>query len=121
MHRATFAQKEGAVALQDEICLQQDAPEAVGVGWIVGSVQLIFIASNGVRYFTWQWVDRDLDPQRVQAGHEFPVKGRDRTWDERQGFDRASAGLDEEAVVDEVKHHLKALAPIGNGSGRQPT
>ena len=54
--------------------LLQDAPEAVRVERVVRGVNFINIVANGIPYFAGQGVDRDLDAQRVQAVHEFPIK-----------------------------------------------
>src|SRR5207244_6355625 len=68
-----LAQKRRAVALHDGVGLHQYAPEALGVDWVVGGVDLIDITANGILHFAGQGVDGDLDAQGVQAGHAFPV------------------------------------------------
>jgi hypothetical protein len=69
MDRAALAEKRGAEFPEDLVYLHQKGPEEVGRDGILGSMHLIFIAPNGIPHFTGQCVDRDLDPQGVQAGH----------------------------------------------------
>src|SRR5947208_2423594 len=79
-----LAEKGRTVALQDGVGLHQDAPEALGVDGVVRRVDLIDITANGILHFAGQGVDRDLDPQGMQAGHEFPVKRGDGSGDQWQ-------------------------------------
>src|SRR5437764_4437594 len=92
LYGTALAHKRGAEALHDGGGLGQDAPEALGVEWVVGSVDLIDIAANGTPHCAGQGVDRDLDAQRVQAVHEFAVKRGHRTRDERQRLRGSLAG-----------------------------
>src|SRR5260370_26750153 len=121
MNGTTLAEKRRAIALQDGVCLHQDTPEAVGVDGVVGGVYFIFITANGIAHFARQRVDRDIDPQGMQAVHEFPVKCSDGTWDQWQRFGGPVASENVEVMIDEIKVDGKAPALIGNGRGRQPT
>ena len=74
VNRTALAHKRRAVMLHEGARLLQDAPEAVRVERVVRGVNFINIVANGIQYFAGQGVDRDLDAQRVQAVHEFPIK-----------------------------------------------
>src|SRR6266516_2924031 len=112
MDRTALAEKRGAELLEDLVDLHQDAPEAVGIDGVLGGMHLIFITSNGMLHLTGHRIDRDLDPQGVQAGHEFPVKRSDGTGDQRHGSGGPLARANEEGVIDEVKLHFKGAASI---------
>ena len=84
-------------------------------------MDLIFITANGIANFARQGVDRDLDPQSMQAGHKLPVKSGDRPGDQWERFSGPIARENEEVVINEVEIDGKGAALIGNGRGRQPT
>src|SRR6266568_8153244 len=116
-----LAQKRRAVALHDGVGLHQDAPEALGIDWVVRGVDFIDITANGMLHFAGQGVDGDLDAQSMQASHEFPVKCGDGTGDQRQRFGGSLACANGEIVLDEVKRDFKGAPARGNGRGGKPS
>jgi hypothetical protein len=87
----------------------------------VGGMHVILITPNGLLHLTGLRIDRDLDPQGAQAGHEFPVKRSDGTGDQRHGPCGPLARANAEGVIDEVKLHFKGAAAIRNGRCGEPT
>src|SRR6266700_2050779 len=66
-------------------------------------------------------VDRDLNSQGAQGGHEFLVKSCDGTWNQRHGSGGSLARENEECVIDEVKINCKGTTSIRNGRRGEPT
>src|SRR5947209_5282704 len=70
LDRAALADKLGPECFKDSIRLYEDTPEAVGIFRVIGSMDIIFITSDGIRHFTWQRVDGHVDLEGAQCFHK---------------------------------------------------
>src|SRR5437762_1089173 len=74
MHRAPLAAEARAEFFQHALGLEQDAPETVGVGGIVGAMLLIAIERSRVDDFVRQKVDLDRQFEFGQGSDHVAIK-----------------------------------------------
>ena len=87
----------------------------MGVLRVIGGVLVVLVAANGVGHLLRQRVDRHVNVQGAQRGHDLVVERGDRAWEQAQRFTRTVTGLDEQVVLDEVEAHREGAHTVGDG------
>src|SRR2546421_6742956 len=120
MHWTGLPDKARPEFLQNLIRRKQDAPEAVRIFRIVGSVDTIFIKRNRVGNLHRHLPDFHLDSRGAQRVNEFAIKtgyGLGTQW---KLSGHAITHPDTELVVNEVEFDFEYFSIIRNGRGSQP-
>src|ERR1700690_1047110 len=117
MNRAGLALELGAELLEYRVDGEQDAPEALDGHRIVGGVNAVLVEGNRIGDFDRRPPDFHFNTCRMNHVHDVSVKVGHRTRDEREGFERAIAGLKDELVAEKVEPELKRQIATGNAGG----
>jgi len=116
MDRAHLALKSRAELLEHPVGLKGDPPEALGMVRIVSGVLAVLAERDRVRHLVGAAMDPHPDAEFGQPRHEPVVERGDRPGLERQPSLLATAGLDQQRVIDEVEIDLKR-APVVRDRG----
>ena len=113
MHRAAFAEKACAEALQDALGLNQRAPEASRRVGIVGAHGIVFVEWRRVGQLVRQPIDFYRDTEGVQRVAEFGIKRCDASRCERDSGARAVCRAQPDAVETKSNSMSKEKSPCG--------
>src|SRR6266403_9560 len=120
MHRARLAEEGGAELLQHPIGIDENLEKAThGVG-IVRGVPVVLRKPSRLRQFVRHLVDRDVNAELCEVGHDGPIKACDRMSGQGKLARGAVAGRNTQTVIDQVKVDLKAIETVRYWGGRQP-
>src|SRR5262249_18230070 len=114
MHGACLADEAGTKFIHHAIGLQQGQPEFLCVDRIILRMGAVPFERNRVLYFTRHSPDLDVDPETLEALHEFIIEVSDRLRFERNVFDTPIAGFNHQLVMDEVKGNVERSPGIGH-------
>ena len=116
---AGFALELGTELVEYGVDGEQDAPEALDGGGIVGGVDAVLVEGNGIGDFDGHAPDFYFDAGRMEHGHYFAVEAGYGTRGEREGFQDAVAGFEDELVVEEVETKLEGVVAVGDAGGSE--
>ena len=107
MHRARLAEEAAAKQLENAIGLDEDPPEAMGRGGVVGDVGAVLREADGLGHLVRHLVDHHADAEVAQEVHRSTIEVRHRLRREGERALLAPAGAGDEAVAGEVELDLE--------------
>ena len=120
VHGAALAQEVAAEALEQRCRGQQDAPEGVRGGRVVGRVDRVFLETDRVRDLDRHRPDLHRKAGTLEHRHDGLVEVGDRPGLERQRLGHAVGALEHERVVDEVEREAERPPAQTQGGSREP-
>src|SRR3974377_372329 len=120
MYRAGFSDKPCPKLFEHSVAPREDSPESRHGLRIVRCVNVIFLEGNRIRKLLGQRIDRYVNTQLSELGHELVVKRRYRLRFELDLAVLSTAAFDQQSVGDKVEAYLEEGVLVGNRRGGQP-
>src|SRR3984957_9789487 len=120
MHRACLAEEAGTKLLEHPIGIGKHLEKAPYRRRIVGGMPVVLRKPDRLRQFVGHLIDRDVDAELGEIGHDGRVETRDRLPGQRKLPPGAVAGRNPQNMIDQVEVDLKCPDAVGDRRGRQP-
>src|SRR4030095_12571414 len=119
MHGAALADEAGTKLLQHPVSLSEHVKEPARVVRHVRSVRGVLLERDRIDHFARSRADRYAEAELCQSCKQLFVEVGDRTGAKRHCARHATAGPDQEAVIDEIEFDFKRSRLVGDWRGRE--